>query len=90
MRNIVLYIAVSLDGYIARQDGSIDWLPQPSETDGDMGYREFYDTIDTVVMGRTTYEQVVNELSPDVWVYEGKACYVATTKQFEDTEDVTS
>lgn len=86
MRNIVLYIAISLDGYIAREDGSLDWLPQPTE--GDMGYGEFYSTIDTVVLGRTTYEQVITELSPDVWAYEGKTCYVATTKQMEDTKYV--
>lgn len=34
-------------------------------------------------MGRTTYDQVINELSPNVWLYEGKKCYVATTKNYE-------
>ena len=87
MRNIILYIATSLDGFIARKDGSLDWLPQ--STEDDMGYADFYDTIDTVVMGRTTYEQVVGELSPDVWAYAGKTCYVATSKQMQNTKDVT-
>lgn len=83
-RNIVLYIAVSLDGYIARKNGAVDWLVGNNDTpDIDNGYDRFYSTIDTVVMGRTTYEQVINELSPDVWVYEGKKCYVATTRKFE-------
>ena len=87
MRNIVLYIATSLDGYIARKNGALDWLPQPAE--GDFGYGDFYKTIDTVVMGRTTYEQVISELSVGVWVYEGKACYVATTKDIKSSKDVT-
>ena len=78
MRNIILYIATSLDGYLAREDGALDWLPQPTEDD--MGYADFYDTIDTVVIGRTTYEQITQELSPDVWAYEGKTSYVATSK----------
>lgn len=81
-RNIVLYIATSLDGYIARSNREVDWLNGHSEkSDVDNGYNKFYSTIDTVVMGRTTYEQVVTELSPDIWVYEGKKCYVATTRK---------
>ena len=53
MKNIILYIASSLDGFIARTDGSVDWL----FSDQDYGYQEFYNSIDTVVMGRKTYEQ---------------------------------
>ena len=80
-RDIVLYIAVSLDGYIARENGAVDWLGGESgDPDLDSGFNEFYSSIDTVVMGRTTYEQVVNELSPGAWVYEGKKCYVATSR----------
>ncbi|GAA0179532.1 dihydrofolate reductase family protein [Clostridium sediminicola] len=83
-RSIILYIAVSLDGYIAKANGAVDWLGGESDNPNiDNGYEDFYKTIDTVVMGRTTYEQVINELSPDVWVYEGKKCYVATTRKSE-------
>jgi dihydrofolate reductase len=88
-RKIVLYIAMSLDGYIARSNGEVDWLSGHGEvSEVDNGYEEFYNTIDTVVMGRTTYEQVVNELSPDVWVYEGKKCYVFTKKEYAANEKV--
>lgn len=52
MRKLVLFIATSLDGYIAGPKGEIDWL----FTDQDYGYREFYATIDTVLIGRKTYE----------------------------------
>jgi dihydrofolate reductase len=79
-RHIVLYIAVSLDGFIASPGGAVDWLVGQSEdTAVDTGYEQFLATVDTVVMGRTTYEQLIYELSPDVWVYEGLTCYVASS-----------
>lgn len=56
MRKISLYIASSLDGYIARQSGEVDWL----FTDQDYGYTEFFAKIDTVIMGRKTYQQVLD------------------------------
>jgi len=54
------YIATSLDGFIARENGDIDWLPVPG-SDGsgeDYGYKEFMDTVDVLVMGRNTFEKV--------------------------------
>ncbi|MBA3750538.1 MAG: hypothetical protein H0X03_06550 [Nitrosopumilus sp.] len=48
MRELKLFIASSLDGYIATEDEDIGWL----FSDGDYGYKKFYDSIDTVVMGR--------------------------------------
>jgi dihydrofolate reductase len=68
-RNIILFIATSLDGYIARKDGGIDWL----FTDQDYGYEQFYSRIDTVIMGRKTYEDV---LTFGEFPYKGKECYV--------------
>ena len=55
MTKVQVYVATSLDGYIARKDGSIDWLPQPS----DSSYGTFYTSVDTVIMGKTTYDQVL-------------------------------
>lgn len=54
MRKIKLFIAQSLDGFIARADGQVDWL----FTDDDYGYHEFYASIDTTLMGRRTYEEL--------------------------------
>lgn len=54
MRRVKLFIACSLDGFIARVDGAVDWL----FTDDDYGYHAFYDSIDTTLMGNKTYEQV--------------------------------
>ena len=56
MRKIVLFIASSLDGYIARENGDVDWLP----TTTDSGYDDFYKTIDTVILSKTTYEQILS------------------------------
>lgn len=64
MKNSV-FIATSLDGYIARSDGALDWLPTGSGED--YGYREFIDTVDTIVMGRHTYETVLGFGS---WPYD--------------------
>jgi dihydrofolate reductase len=55
-----VFIATSLDGYIARPDGGIDWLPEPSGSDADdHGYSAFMASVDAVVMGRNTYELVL-------------------------------
>lgn len=61
MSSIKLYIATSLDGFIAREDGSVDWLddlPNPNKLD--YGYNDFIRSIDTVIMGRKTYDEVLD------------------------------
>ncbi len=68
-----LYIATSLDGFIARTDGSVDWL----FTDADYGYAEFYARISALIMGRTTYDQI---LSFGEYPYAGKPCYVLSSR----------
>lgn len=73
---IKLYIACSLDGFIARKDGSIDWLTEyDNNSQTDYGYSDFYASIDTVLMGRKTYEQV---LGFGDWPYAEKKIYVFT------------
>lgn len=54
-RKIIVSIATSADGFIARKDGGVDWLDRP-RTAGDYGMGEFYKTIDTVLWGRKTYD----------------------------------
>ena len=55
MRKIIVYIATSADGFIARPDGSVDWLHRP-RTAGDYGMGAFRRSIDSIVLGRKTYE----------------------------------
>ena len=71
MGKIILYIASSLDGYIARENGAIDWLPQLS----DSGYDNFYKSIDTVIMGKKTYDQI---LTFGAYPYKEKKSFVFT------------
>ncbi|KZE71116.1 deaminase [Paenibacillus jamilae] len=78
---VVLYIAMSLDGYIAMPDGSVDWLFDVKGDGGDNGYADFYDTVGTVLMGRLTFEEVL-KLSDD-FLYAGKPCYVLTRSLME-------
>jgi dihydrofolate reductase len=72
MRKGSLYIAASLDGYIARKDGAIDWLP-PITAEEDYGYGAFFARIDTVLLGRKTYELM---LTLGGQPYEGRRCVV--------------
>ncbi|MFF1815946.1 dihydrofolate reductase family protein [Kribbella sp. NPDC058245] len=82
--HVAVFIATSLDGYIARSDGSIEWLTERGEQAGDTGYDEFMASIDTVVMGRNTFEQV---LSFDFWPYEGKHVEVLSTTLAPDVDE---
>ena len=66
MRKIIVSIAVSADGFIARKDGSVDWLNRPRPK-GNYGLAEFWKSIDTIVMGRKTYDMAMK------FVKEGKA-----------------
>lgn len=69
MRKVILYIAMSLDGYIADSSGKVDWLRgQDDDMETADSFPEFEKSIDTVVMGWKTYHQIATELSPDKWV----------------------
>jgi dihydrofolate reductase len=55
MRKIIVYVATSADGFIARTDGSVGWLNRP-QTAGDYGMGRFRKSIDSIILGRKTYE----------------------------------
>jgi dihydrofolate reductase len=87
---VSVYIATTLDGFIARKDGSLDWLPgsdgevDPELEGEDFGYAEFTSTVDVLIMGRNTYELV---LSFGEWPYGDKRVIVisSTLKSLCDT-----
>ncbi len=90
MRKIVLYIAMSLDGYIADTHGGVGWLGgDGSDADNPGSYPSFIESVDTVILGFRTYNQIVTELSPDTWVYSEKKSFVLTHKKLNNTENVT-
>lgn len=85
-RNLVLFIASSLDGYIATKDDSLEWLFNV-EGEGDNGFSEFYKTVDTILLGKRTYDWIMEQDSEE-FPYKNKECYVFTRSSIEDTEDV--
>ncbi|MDZ5471473.1 dihydrofolate reductase family protein [Bacillus sp. 31A1R] len=85
-RKLVLFIAQSLDGYIATKDDSLDWLFDV-EGEGDNGYSEFYEQVDTILMGKRTYDWIMNQENGK-FPYPNKQCYVFTRTPIQDTENV--
>jgi dihydrofolate reductase len=66
---------MSLDGFIARRDGGTDWLSIVDRAGEDYRYRAFFDSIDTVIVGRKTYDTARGF---EQWPYTGKRCVVLT------------
>lgn len=89
MRKVVLFIAMSLDGFIADENGKVDWLggQEPSVEVLDT-YSTFIKDVDTVIMGWNTYHQIITELSPTEWVYENLTSYVVTHRTLPSTDKI--
>ncbi|WP_368645388.1 dihydrofolate reductase family protein [Alkalibacterium putridalgicola] len=85
-RKVVLFIASSLDGYIADENESLEWLFSV-EGEGDNGYADFYETVDTVVMGNRTYKWLLDQ-NLEEFPYENKACYVFSRTTKENNKNV--
>lgn len=85
-RKVVLFIAATLDGYIATEDDSLEWLFKV-EGEGDNGISEFYNTIDTVIMGKRTYDWLLDQ-EIEIFPYKDSDCYVYTRSDMPDNEDV--
>jgi dihydrofolate reductase len=71
-----VFIGTSLDGFIARQDGALDWLP--ADGGEPHGYDEFIATVDALVIGRNTYNTV---LGFNAWPYGTKPVFVLSTRK---------
>ncbi len=69
---VSIYIATSIDGYIARKDGGLDWLDQVGGFDEDYGFKNLLDSIDALIIGRKTYEVAITVPAP----YPGKRVVV--------------
>jgi dihydrofolate reductase len=86
-RKFVLFTAVSLDGYIATKEHSLDWL-FAVDGEGDSGTSRFFDTVETILIGKTTYDWIM-EHEKDDFQYKDKKCYVFSRTKRENTEHVT-
>lgn len=89
MRKIVLFIAMSLDGFIADINGNVDWLHgQGSDSENIDVYSEFVKDIDTILMGWNTYDQIITQLSPTKWIYADFTTYVITHHEMNSKERI--
>jgi dihydrofolate reductase len=78
-RKIIVYIATSTDGFIARKDGSVDWLNRPRSA-GDYGMNEFFKSIDTILWGRKTYDMTLA-------LMKGSGAYSSKSKNYVFTHN---
>ena len=86
----IVYIAISLDGYIARKDGSLDWLDEASAMvpqDEDCGFKDVMESVGALVMGRKTYEKVA---SFGAWAYGDTPVIVQSRESFVFPDDAPS
>lgn len=86
---IILYLAVSADGFIADKDGSVSWLDEYASVEVPKGYssQEFFDSVDALIIGKNTYEQM---LTFGPWHHVGKTSYVFAGKNtlVTDNKDI--
>nr|WP_294858581.1 dihydrofolate reductase family protein [uncultured Fluviicola sp.] len=78
MRKIALFIAASLDGYIAKPNDDLSFLKLVEKEGEDYGYKAFTDTIDTLIIGRRTYDYVLKEVGPSHYDNGQRGVYVIT------------
>ena len=85
MGKLILYSAISLDAYIAKPNGSVEWLHDPGfHIEGeDFGYKAFYESVGTTLMGNNTYREILNMDIP--FPYPDTDNYVFS--RFKDTKD---
>lgn len=81
MRKLSLFIATSLDGYIAKPDDDISFLKLVEKDGEDYGYARFSDTIDTLIVGRKTYDYVLKEIGSSHYDNGQRDIYVITRNQ---------
>ncbi len=84
MTKVILYIAVSQDCFIADKEGGVGWLDKYQGGTDDCGYHEFYNSIDALVFGKNTYNQV---LTFGPWPYPGKKSYIFADNDTKPAND---
>lgn len=88
-RKLVLYISMSLDGYLATKDDDLSWLSCVEVKGEDYGYAEFTKDVDTYIVGRQTYEVVLNLTGGQFPQGQQYNCYVITRQEREPENGVT-
>jgi len=83
-RKIILFIAMSLDGFIAKHDGDINFLAQVEQEGEDYGYSAFTETVDTIILGRKTYDKILS-MGFELPYYGEREVYVLTRSHKPDS-----
>lgn len=78
MRKLIIYIATTLDGYIAKPNDDMSFLKLVEKEGEDYGYAAFTATIDTIILGRKTYDWVLKEIGPSHYDNGDRNVYVIT------------
>lgn len=84
-RKVIVYIATSLDGYIAKPNDDLSFLKIVEKEGEDYGYAEFTTTIDTIILGRKTYDWVLKEIGPSHYDNGDRDVYVITRTKRPDS-----
>ncbi len=84
MRKVIFSLAASLDGYIAREDGAVDWLKMEDLTEAADEMKEFFSSVDTILTGRKTYQKGL-EFGMDG--YDGFINYIFSRSPHESKKD---
>ena len=88
-RKVILYICMSLDGFIATQDDDISWLSVVEKEGEDYGYEKFSKSIDTYIVGRKTYDKVLQLTGGSFPQAKAYNCYVITRQDRASEKGVT-
>ena len=78
MRKLIIYIAASLDGYIAKPNDDLSFLKVVEKEGEDYGYAKFIENIDTIIIGRKTHDWVLREIGPNYYDNGARDVYVIT------------
>jgi len=88
-RKLILYISMSLDGYIATKDDDLSWLSMVEKEGEDYGYKDFNDTVDAYIVGRNTYD-IILKLTGGVFPQAKQhKCYIITRQERKSENGVT-
>lgn len=87
MRKVILYIAMSLDGFIAKTDGDLSFLSAVEQPGEDYGYSAFMESVDTVILGRKTYDKILSMVSE--LAYGDREIFVLTRNLKPETNPIT-
>jgi dihydrofolate reductase len=88
-RKVILYISMSVDGFIATHDDDLSWLSIVQNGKEDYGYVDFNNQVDTYIVGRKTYEVVLKLTGGDFPQAKQHKCYVITRQDLPNKDGVT-